>query len=127
MNRMSYTTVPDATTNYGQYRYRYMYGVSIETQVMGSFNEFNYGKLVTFLTAQLVILQLPPKIVILIALLFVGELSKIYQTAATQRLLIKKKIAGFCTRMMSHTQSFKNITHQDKIDFAMSKADIDAM
>eukprot|EP00929_Paragymnodinium_shiwhaense_P123786 TRINITY_DN9805_c0_g1_i1.p1 TRINITY_DN9805_c0_g1~~TRINITY_DN9805_c0_g1_i1.p1 ORF type:complete len:531 (-),score=119.00 TRINITY_DN9805_c0_g1_i1:453-2045(-) len=124
MNSMAYTDVPDPDTEVGSYRYRYMYGVSFNTEVVGTFHEFDYNQLITFLCAQLVILGLPPTIVSFVALYLVGVLSHVYQTAANQKLIIKKKIAGFCTRLMGHTQTFKKITGQESVDFEMSSDDL---
>eukprot|EP00929_Paragymnodinium_shiwhaense_P094041 TRINITY_DN5441_c0_g2_i1.p1 TRINITY_DN5441_c0_g2~~TRINITY_DN5441_c0_g2_i1.p1 ORF type:complete len:568 (-),score=87.51 TRINITY_DN5441_c0_g2_i1:212-1807(-) len=128
MNSMAYGSVPGpAIGAAGNYRYRYQFGVSISTEVVGTFQEFNYNQLTNFIVSQMVILSLPKTIVTFVALLAVGVLSAVYQAAANQKLVIKKRIAGFCTRLMGHTETYKKITGSEKVDFVMNAEQIQSM
>eukprot|EP00929_Paragymnodinium_shiwhaense_P086069 TRINITY_DN46553_c0_g1_i2.p1 TRINITY_DN46553_c0_g1~~TRINITY_DN46553_c0_g1_i2.p1 ORF type:complete len:537 (-),score=77.85 TRINITY_DN46553_c0_g1_i2:284-1894(-) len=109
-SQVHYTQVPDVDTGIGSYRYRYMFGVSVDEVVMGTFQEFNYDQLIKFLAAQLVMLSLPTKVVTFVVLYCVGVLSTVYERAVNRRLQMRNRLAGFCTRLMGYTETFKTVT-----------------
>eukprot|EP00929_Paragymnodinium_shiwhaense_P042147 TRINITY_DN21862_c0_g1_i3.p1 TRINITY_DN21862_c0_g1~~TRINITY_DN21862_c0_g1_i3.p1 ORF type:complete len:570 (-),score=104.67 TRINITY_DN21862_c0_g1_i3:291-2000(-) len=109
-SQLSYSQVPRAGTGDGSYRFRYMFGVSVDEDVLGTFTEFDYDQLIKFLAAQLVILGLPTQVVTYVALCCVGVLSTVYDRAVNRRFHINNKLSGFCTRLIGHTETFKAVT-----------------
>jgi hypothetical protein len=121
---LAYTTMYRADTGQGEYRSRRAFGVAVRVTNKGQFLIFDETQTITSMVNSLVVLGLPDKIVMGIALYCIGLLSKIYYAAQSQRLNITGQFHGACGRYMMAAQAFRGLTGQNKIDHGMTFAEL---
>jgi hypothetical protein len=122
---VAYTHMYNPKTGYGKFRERIAQGISIHISNKGQFEFFSLVALVAAGVNTLVILQLPDKAILGLAIYGIGLLSQIYYAAQSQRLNITTQFHGAVARYMSSTSSFRAITNQrEKITHGMTFAEL---
>jgi hypothetical protein len=113
--RMGYSSVPDAQTGVGSYRYRQNHGIDVKFQSAGAFRFVQYTAVITALVNALVILGLPNMIITFVAAYGIGLVSRIYYKAMNQPLNILRLSAGLVSRLIVGVESFKTLTQSEDL------------
>merc|ERR1711972_823434 len=93
-------------------RYRYAYGVSFAFKTGGSFEVIDPYALMTAVVNVVVMLTLPTAVARIIALYFIGAVSKIYRNILRAEFSITQAFHGLAARMMAASFVFRGLTKQ---------------
>eukprot|EP00931_Biecheleriopsis_adriatica_P039477 TRINITY_DN2257_c0_g1_i1.p1 TRINITY_DN2257_c0_g1~~TRINITY_DN2257_c0_g1_i1.p1 ORF type:complete len:800 (+),score=131.88 TRINITY_DN2257_c0_g1_i1:72-2471(+) len=103
---------PTSRSNWSEEIDLYMYGISFDVQVTGSFAYFSIFELLNALVKVIVLATVPTKIMSLICLYMLGHRSKIYQRVVKERFSVPSYVSGLIGRKASHSAAFQMISKQ---------------
>jgi hypothetical protein len=114
-NSVAYTRMHRPDAGSGKYRSRTSRGLAFHVSTRGAYKFPSYAKLVTAIVNSLVILTLPNKIMMAVAMFALSLISEIYRDCARERLNISNQFFGVVARYMAHVENFRYVTKQKKV------------
>lgn len=91
----------NSRTQSGNLKMKKQHGVRLSFRFTGRLGYFSMGIFLSSLTSAIVLLELPGKAVMLLALFCLGLLSRVYYSCQSQRLNIRHQVHGFAARLIN--------------------------
>mmetsp|Transcript_27011 Transcript_27011/g.46879 ORF Transcript_27011/g.46879 Transcript_27011/m.46879 type:complete len:595 (-) Transcript_27011:201-1985(-) len=93
---------------------RIYHGIQFEFHVEGSFKFLDAAKVFKGLTTILIWMQIPIWVLYFFSIIFLGQLSAIYNRVIHQEMSLKDAIVGLAARLISHSSAYADV--QDQAD-----------
>jgi hypothetical protein len=118
---VAYTKMHRPDIGEGTYRERTSRGLSFHVSTRGTYAYPSQAKLTTAIVNSIVILTMPNKIMMFVAMFALSLISEIYRECARERLNISNQFFGVVARYMNHVVNFRYMTKQGQTDLAKMK------
>ncbi|CAD7941226.1 unnamed protein product [Amoebophrya sp. A120] len=109
-------------TGSGILKTKKQHGVKLNFRFTGRLGYFSTSIFLGSLTSAIVLLELPGKAVMLLALFCLGLLSRVYYSCQSQRLNLRHQVHGFAARLINAKKSYEAIVKSDKMDTHLDRA-----
>lgn len=107
---INYSSAYNAFNGTGTWRVRKAYGLKFVFAASGKFEFFDVVQAMQAIASVLVILELPAKIAMYLALFGLGLLSRIYYSVQSERLRIDRQFHGMVARMINSKHCFQEVS-----------------
>ncbi|CAD7929134.1 unnamed protein product [Amoebophrya sp. A25] len=112
----------NSRTGSGVLKTKKQHGVRLSFRMTGRFGYFSTSIFIGSLTSAIVLLELPGKAVMLLALFCLGLLSRVYYSCQSQRLNLRHQVHGFAARMINAKKSYEQILGEHKLSSSLDRA-----